>query len=94
MRHSKTILNKIETILKSQGYVIRYEKGNFKCGYCLLNDSNVIVINKFYDLRQKIDSFALLLPNLKNFREDILSEDDSEVWRSLTTKSLQLKLVA
>jgi len=94
MRYSKTNLTKIETILKSQGYSIRYEKGNFNSGYCLLNDKKVVVINKFYDLKQRIDSFMQLTELLIDFDAQLLSEDELLIWNHLKTKSEQLKMVA
>ena len=36
-------------------YILRYEKGNFKSGYCIINESNVAVINKYYSLEGKIN---------------------------------------
>ncbi len=47
-------LEKLETLLKSLGYKVRYEKGNFKTGACLIQNSRVIVVNKFSGLESKI----------------------------------------
>ena len=37
-------LEKLEMLLKTAGYKVRYEKGNFKTGACLLQNSKVIVV--------------------------------------------------
>ena len=94
MRYSKTNLTKIETILKIQGYSIRYEKGNFNSGFCLLNSKKVIVINKFYDLKQRMDSFFQIIHLLSDFKPTLLSEEDQLLWNSMVNRSEQLKLVA
>jgi len=52
-------LEKMELLLKSAGYKVRYEKGNFKTGACLLLNSKMIVVNRFSNLESKI----LSLPN-------------------------------
>jgi hypothetical protein len=47
-------LEKLELLLRTAGYRVRYEKGNFKTGACLLLNSKVIVVNKFSGLESKI----------------------------------------
>jgi hypothetical protein len=48
-------LEKLEMLLKSAGYKVRYEKGNFKTGACLLLNSRMIVVNRFSNLESKIE---------------------------------------
>ena len=57
-------LEKLETLLKSAGYKVRYEKGNFKTGACLLQASRMIVINKFSGLESKISAINELVQEL------------------------------
>lgn len=47
-------LEKLELLLRTAGYRVRYEKGNFKTGACLLLNSKVIMVNKFSGLESKI----------------------------------------
>lgn len=47
-------LEKLEMLLRTTGYKVRYEKGNFKTGACLLQNSKIIVVNKFSGLESKI----------------------------------------
>src|ERR1700733_4731490 len=58
-------LEKLETLLRTTGYRVRYEKGNFKTGACLLLSSKVVVINKFSGLESKILSIAELAQTLE-----------------------------
>ncbi|BAU55788.1 hypothetical protein [Mucilaginibacter gotjawali] len=47
-------LEKLEMLLRTTGYKVRYEKGNFKTGACLLLNSKIVVVNKFSGLESKI----------------------------------------
>ena len=58
-------LEKLELLLKTGGYKLRYEKGNFKTGACLLQSSKVIVVNKFSGLESKILSISELARDLE-----------------------------
>ena len=57
-------LEKLEMLLKTTGYRVRYEKGNFKTGACLLQNSRVIVVNKFSGLESKILAISELARDL------------------------------
>ncbi len=57
-------LEKFELLLKSAGYKVRYEKGNFKTGACLLQNSRVIVVNKYSNLESRISGLKDLLQEL------------------------------
>ncbi|MFD1258842.1 hypothetical protein ACFQ3S_18685 [Mucilaginibacter terrae] len=58
-------LEKLENLLKAAGYRVRYEKGNFKTGACLLQSSRMIVVNKFSNLESKIQSVMELIRQLE-----------------------------
>lgn len=58
-------LEKLETLLRSAGYKVRYEKGNFKTGACMLLSSKVVVVNKFSNLESKIQAIAALIRELE-----------------------------
>ena len=47
MKYTQNILDKIEKVAEETGYVIRYERGNFQSGYCILQAKRVVVLNKF-----------------------------------------------
>lgn len=38
VKYTSTTLTKIQELVKEAGYVLRYEKGNFKSGYCILQE--------------------------------------------------------
>ncbi len=66
-------LDKLEELLKMSGYTVRNEKGNFKSGSCLIESSNVIVLNKFALVETKV---AYLIDAIQNLQldENLLDE--------------------
>jgi hypothetical protein len=58
-------LEKLETLLRTAGYKVRYEKGNFKTGACMLLSSKVVVVNKFSNLESKIHAITELIRELE-----------------------------
>lgn len=53
-------LEKLELLLKTAGYRVRYERGNFKSGQCMLQHNKMVVINKFSNLESRIQAMAEL----------------------------------
>jgi hypothetical protein len=45
--------------------VLRYEKGNFKSGYCLLKEQKIMIINKFFTTEGKINAVLDILKNVE-----------------------------
>lgn len=54
-------LEKLEALLKQLGFKVRYEKGNFKTGACVLQESRVVVVNRFLSLEARIQALLELL---------------------------------
>ena len=63
-KYTKSFLAKIEDLFSESQYILRYEKGNFKSGYCVLKETNIIVVNKYYTLEGKINCLLELIPTL------------------------------
>jgi len=64
IKFTKTTLEKLESIFKHLGYKVRYEKGNFASGYCILESQKVVVINKFFDLQGRIETLRDILSGI------------------------------
>jgi len=62
--YTKTTKEKLENIFLDLGYKVRYEKGSFQSGYCLVQDQQVVVINKFFDIQGRIDTLTEILKNI------------------------------
>ena len=61
MKPTKSLHSKLENLFSALDFKIRYERGTFKSGHCLLEDQNVIVINKFYPLESKVNALIEIL---------------------------------
>ncbi|MDR3678355.1 MAG: hypothetical protein P4L41_00205 [Flavipsychrobacter sp.] len=73
-KYTPNTLKKLEQLYEEARYVIRYEKGNFNSGYCVLEDKRVAVINKFLSIEGRINSLVEILPTLQVNEEDFSGE--------------------
>ncbi|HQY11768.1 MAG: hypothetical protein KTQ13_12955 [Ferruginibacter sp.] len=82
MKYTQHTLDKIERIAEENGYVIRYERGTFQSGYCILQDKKVIVINKFFQTEGRINTLIDLMPQLDiNF--DALTKESQHMYEEV-----------
>lgn len=79
MKYTQTTLNKIEKVLDELGYIIRYERGTFQSGYCILEQKKVLVLNKFLQLEGRINTLIDLIPQL-NIDADVLTPESRKVF--------------
>ena len=87
MKYNSTTLKKAENFLEDAGYIVRYEKGNFNSGYCILEDKNVVVINKYFQTEAKVGAILDIIVNLK-IDQSTLSESSKDFYLKIS----QLKL--
>ncbi len=80
-------LEKLEQLLKEVGFEVRYEKGNFKTGSCLIESSRIVVVNKFSNLESKIISLIGLIKNLE-FDISSIGEKQKSFYYSLKQTAL------
>ena len=73
MRFTQGNLKKIEAVFSEIGYTVRYEKGNFQSGYCLVENRNIAVINRFFDTEARINTLLDILSTLE-YDKTTLSE--------------------
>jgi hypothetical protein len=85
LKYNHHTLQKVEEILKSNNYFLRYEKGRFNSGYCIVHDKKVIIINRFFDIEARIHCLLEIIqqvvidielfddPRLEKFYHSILS---------------------
>jgi hypothetical protein len=88
MKYNQTSLQKLERILSEAGYILRYERGNFQSGYCILEEKKVVVLNKFLQTEGKVQTLIELIP-LINLNIDKLTEESQKLYLSLTAAALQ-----
>jgi hypothetical protein len=91
--HNLTLTNhtleKLELLLRAGGYKVRYEKGNFKTGACVLQSSRVVVINKFSNLESKIQSILELFLEL-DIDHQLLDDKQIALLHQIKQTKLQL----
>lgn len=56
IKYTKHFLRKLEDIFAETAYDLRYEKGNFKTGYCILKNNYIVIVNKYYPLEGKVNA--------------------------------------
>ena len=58
------IVQDLKSVAAQLGAEVRFEKGDFKGGYCILKDSKVVVINKMTNLQRKVIVLSMALKEL------------------------------
>jgi hypothetical protein len=89
IKYSNHFLRKLEELLGETEYILRYEKGNFKSGWCVLNDTRVIVVNKYFPTDGKINCLLDIIKTLPIVTEE-LSEKNKKLYLELTQTELKL----
>jgi hypothetical protein len=82
-------LDKLESLLKALDYRVRYEKGNFKTGACVLENSRVVVVNKFSNLESKIQGLADLIGTL-DIQDQLIDDKQKQLLNQLKQTTLKL----
>ncbi len=73
-KYTPNTLKKLEQLYEEARYIIRYEKGNFNSGYCVLEERRVAVINKFFGIEGRINALIEILPTLSVKEEELSTE--------------------
>ena len=89
VKYTKHFLNKLEDLFSETDYVLRYERGNFKSGYCILNDTKIALINKYYTQEGKINCLIEILRQLDPDTSK-MSEKNRQLFLELNQIKLEL----
>ena len=65
MKITQAHLDKLQQILSESNYIIRYERGTFQSGWCLLEQKRIVVLNKFLDTEGRINILMDLIPQVR-----------------------------
>ena len=84
MKYTQHNLDKVEKIIEESGYVIRYERGTFQSGYCILQERKVVVLNKFFQTEGRINTLIDLLPQL-DINIDTLTHESQKLYEELVS---------
>ena len=85
MKYTQTTLDKLESVVEETGYVLRYERGTFQSGFCILEERKVVVLNKFLQLEGRINTMLDLIPQLE-INQDLLSEESKKLHKEILAK--------
>ncbi len=85
MKYTQAILDKIEAVTEEAGYVLRYERGTFQSGYCILELKKVVVLNKFLQTEGRINTLIDLIPQL-DIQPDQLTEGSRKIYEDIMSK--------
>lgn len=89
IKYTNQFLVKLEDLIAESDYFLRYEKGNFKSGYCLLRDQKIMIVNKFFTTEGKIN---VILEILRNVTLDTtkFSEKNIKLYEELSQEEVKL----
>jgi hypothetical protein len=83
-KYTPNTLKKLEELYEEARYIIRYEKGHFNSGYCILEERRVVVINKFFSVEGRINALLEILPSI-NIKEEELGGDTLKWYKQFKT---------
>jgi hypothetical protein len=84
---TKHFLKKIEGLFESVGYTVRYEKGNFQSGYCLVEQRKIAVINKFFDTESRVNTLIEILKAVELDESD-MDEKNRKLLQDIRSNAL------
>jgi hypothetical protein len=88
-KSSPQYLKKLENLFKEGDFRLRYEKGSFRAGHCVLLDQQMVVINKFYTLENKINALMEMALEL-SWQEEKLSPEAHRLLHEIRQITLKL----
>ena len=86
MKYTQSTLDKFTAILTESGYIIRYERGTFQSGWCLLESRKIVVLNKFLSTEGRINTLQDIIPQIP-IDYDLLTLDSQKLLDSLLNKA-------
>ena len=86
MKYTQTTLDKLGNILEETGYVVRYERGTFQSGWCLLEARKIVVLNKFLSIEGRINTLMEIIPQLA-VEYDRLTLESQKLYEEVVKKS-------
>lgn len=89
IKYTKQFLNKLEDLFSETDYHLRYEKGSFNSGYCILRNAKVAVVNKYYTTDGKINCLLEILRSIQ-VEPDGLTDKNRKLYLSLLQTTIEL----
>ena len=89
VKYSKSYLSKLEDLFAESNFNLRYEKGNFKSGFCVLNEQNIVIVNKYYSLEGKINCLIEIIKEI-NLDSSGFSEKSRQIYDTVNQIKLEI----
>jgi len=83
---TRHFLKKLEELFEGMGYTIRYAKGNFQSGYCMVENQKIAVINKFFETEGRVGVLMEILDQLE-IEDQLLDEKNLKTWHQVKKRS-------
>ncbi|MFC6998144.1 hypothetical protein [Rufibacter roseus] len=77
LKYTRPFLNRLEDVFAESEYMLRYEKGTFKSGFCILKDTKVVVVNKYFPLEGRINCLVEILRSIEIPAETLRPESQA-----------------
>lgn len=61
IKYTRHTLQKLEDLFRALNITVRYEKGNFQSGYCIVVGKDIVIINKFFDVEARVNTLLEIL---------------------------------
>ncbi len=87
MKYTQSTLDKLADILGESGYVVRYERGTFQSGWCLLEARKIVVLNKFLNTEGRINTLMEIVPQLP-IDFDKLTHESQKLYEEVLKQSV------
>ncbi|MFT3903092.1 MAG: hypothetical protein QM727_07955 [Niabella sp.] len=85
IKYTQSTLDKLESIPEHNGYILRYERGTFQSGYCILDNKKVVVLNKFLQTEGRINALVEIIPQLE-INPDVLDDAQKKLYTEIMTE--------
>jgi len=89
VKYTKHFLDKLENLFSASSYILRYEKGNFKSGYCVLKDTKIVIVIKYFPLEGKINALIDILGELNFDPKDFKDKSNQDFLTELRQTTLK-----
>lgn len=89
IKYTKHYINKLEDLFSESDFLLRYEKGNFKSGYCILREKKIAIVNKFYSLEGKINCLVDILRSI-DLNTEKLNPKNRKLYEEITKETSQV----
>ena len=83
IKYTKHFLDKLENLFAASEYILRYEKGNFKSGYCVLKDTKIVIVNKYFPMEGKINALIDIVNELNLNPADFKEKTNQDFLQSM-----------